>query len=66
MVGHGVASIILPAGEDKLLNVTLDGQSERADYTGSVGPEVEMKTVSGLLVVDRQVCLRAGPCILPY
>lgn len=45
-------SIFLPAGEDRLLNVTLDGQSERVDYTGSVGPEVEMKTVSGLLVVN--------------
>lgn len=53
MVRHGVPSIFLPAGEDKLLNVTLDGQSERVDYTGSVGPEVEMKTVSGLLVVNR-------------
>lgn len=52
MVGHGVPSIFLPAGEDKLFTVTLDGQSERVDYTGSVWPEVEMKTVSGLLVVN--------------
>lgn len=45
-------SIFLPAGKDKLLNVTLDGKSERVDYTGSWGPGVEMKTVSGLLEVN--------------